>query len=290
MRVVVTGASGFLGGALVERFRAEGWEVHALRWRPGSRDKGLRTVESWLAQIGPDAVVNAGASQNGRDDPGALEELVLSNVLMPAQLASRIRDLCPGCSLIHFGTSWQIGEDGRYEPFNAYAASKEAAERMLEHFAMDGVRVASLRLYDTYGPGDRRKKVVNLIADALLRGEELEMSDGEQVIDLVHIRDVTEAVIRTLALLRAAPPGKLRRYAVRSGRTVTVRALAGILEAMIGPRGGRVRLGVLPYRRRERFALYPDLAVPPGWQPQVVLEEGLREVVEWRERHLLQGP
>ena len=283
MSVLIVGAGGFLGSHLAAHFRALGTTVHPLSYRPAGHGPFLEAMADLLRAAAPTAVIIAGGSQAGRDDPDSLSELALSNTLMPAAVASLLQAHAPLCRLVTFGSSWEIGEDGTQEPFNAYAASKSAAEPFLKHFALAGLRCATLRLFDTYGPGDTRNKVVNLIADAIARHSDLPMSAGGQMIDLVHIHDVLAAVEATLAELAGTAPARHRVYAVRSGQPVTI---AQVLETMLRLAGARndgfIRPGVYPYRPRERFSLFADMPTPPGWRPRIGLEEGLRHLLAER--------
>lgn len=283
MAVVVIGAGGYLGSHLFAHLRAGCEAVQTLSYRPDGHAAFVDAFRALLATTTPEAVICAGASQNGRDDPDSLMELTLSNVALPATVASLLRDHAPDCCLVTYGTAWQIGETGGPEPFNAYAASKNAGDAFLDHFALAGVRSATLRLYETYGPGDRRSKVVNLLADAVARRTDLPMSPGGQVIDLVHVRDVLTATDAALALLRDDRPARHRVFAVRTGAPVTILEVVDAMLRVAGlEKADFIRPGVYPYRPRERFALFPDTPVPPGWAPRVTLEEGLRELLDER--------
>lgn len=282
MTTIVIGAGGFLGAALHQHFAGMG-EVLALSYRPEKREAFLAEFEAALTDRQPVAVINAGASQNGKDDPSALAELVDSNVYLPAVLGSLILTNSPQTRLINFGTSWQIGEQGESSPFNAYAAAKAAAEPFLDHFTLSGLKAATLRLYDTYGPADKRNKVVNLIADALNARSELSMSAGGQLIDLVHIDDVLSAVDTTLELLNQAPEGVHHVYAVRSGKPLRIlEVLALLMDAAGMEKADFITLGIYPYRKRERFALFADTPTPPGWCPRIELVDGLKAMLDAR--------
>lgn len=290
MTVLLIGAGGFLGSHLLAHLQARHEAVRALSYRPDRHEPFLDAFNALLAAETPSAVIYAGGSQAMRDDPSALEELCRSNVLLPAAIASGLRSHAPECCFVTYGTSWQTGEDGEAEPFNAYAASKTAAEAFLDHFAMEGLRCATLRLYDTYGPGDRRNKVVNLVADAIARRSDLPMSAGGQVVDLVHVSDVVAATDATLALLRDSPPGRHRVFAARSGRPVTILEVVRLMLRIAGIESADfIRPGVYPYRRRERFALFAETPTPPGWTPRVTLEAGLRELIEERRNRARSG-
>lgn len=281
MSIVIVGAGGFLGSHLAAHFQAKGETVLPLSYRPAQHGPFLKSLLALLQSAAPTAVVIAGGSQNGRDDPGSLAELALSNTLMPAAVASLLQAHASDCRLLTFGSSWQWGQDGTSAPFNAYAASKTAAEAFLAHFALAGLRCATLRLFDTYGPGDTRGKVVSLIAKAIAARSDLPMSPGGQMIELVHIRDVLAAVDATLSDLESTPLTPYRVYAVRSGQPMTVlQVLATMLRLAGIENDGFIRPGVYPYRARERFELFADTPVPPGWRPNVLLEDGLRDLLK----------
>ena len=276
MTTVVIGAGGFLGSALHKHFSTNEGPAIAISYRPDTSETFFAEFTAALVSQRPSVVLNAGASQTGKDDPTALAELVASNVHLPAALGSLILAHSPQTRLINFGTSWQIGEHGESSPFNAYAASKAAAEPFLDHFALSGLKAATLRLYDTYGPGDHRNKVVNLIADAINSISPLSMSAGGQMIDLVHIDDVLSAVDVTLELLAREPNGVHRVYAVRSGKPVRITDVLALLITASGLENADfIKPGVYPYRKRERFSLFSDTPTPPGWSPRVELVDGL---------------
>jgi nucleoside-diphosphate-sugar epimerase len=280
VKVILTGSSGFLGSHLKRFFENKGIEVLSLKYRPETESQFIAETVAALSQGDVLAFLNAGASQLSGDDPDSVRTLTASNVYLPAAVASLILKQSPQTSFIHFGSSWQIGEDGDSSPFNAYAATKSAAESLLEHYVLAGLRAASLRLFDTYGPGDSRKKVINLVADALIQDTELPMSKAEQVVDLVYITDVLAAVERTIELLTSHPAGQFYRYSVRSGRQVRILDIVDLLKVLSGkPAFSKIQLGFYPYRNRERFQLPPATDLPPNWRPVVSLEDGLRHTL-----------
>jgi nucleoside-diphosphate-sugar epimerase len=230
-------------------------------------------------------VINASASQSGKDDPASLKELLFSNVLLPTTLATLMRRHVPEACLINFGSSWQIGQAGESSPFNAYAASKAAVEPFFDHFALDGLRIATLRVYDTYGPNDPRNKVINLIADALITRQELPMSPGGQMIDLIHIDDVVAGVEATIEFLAKQKKGTHKIFALRSGQPVTIMHIVTLLKQAAGVvEAPFIKLGVYPYRERERFSLFANTTSPPGWHPRIELTAGLPQTFQARRK------
>jgi CDP-paratose synthetase len=286
LKIIVLGSRGFLGSHICQTLKISGHELSTLSYRPEQDNDFKCHLDSAVKSFDPDVIINAGASQNGKDDPAALNDLSLSNILLPSYLAWAINNYAPKCVLITFGSSWQHFNNEQL-PFNAYAATKTAAEAMLEHYAQDGLRAACLQLYDTYGPNDERNKLVNLIADALIRREVLNMSGGEQKIDLIHIDDVVSAVVSVMGMLREHDSGCLMKYAIRSGKPVSIVRLVNIMaEARNLDAAEIFNLGFYPYRKRERFELNSSEAIVPGWEPRIKLVNGLVELISTREKNI----
>jgi nucleoside-diphosphate-sugar epimerase len=169
-----------------------------------------------------------------------------------------------------------------YAPTDLYAATKEALEDIVAHYSDAKVlRPAFLKLSDTYGPGDTRSTLLNLLVDAMLSGQRIDLTQGDQKLDLIHVRDAADGFFhaaRSMAFGRDLP----RTCALRSRRQVTPRELLRIIEE-IGDARIDARWGTLPYRRNTIMSPWRQ-RVLPGWKASIVLEEGVREVIADKRR------
>ena len=105
------------------------------------------------------------------------------------------------------------------------------------------------------------------------------MSPGEQLLDLVHIDDVTCAFsLCTQRLLLDQVQQPHERYAVSSGRPLSMRQLVALLEQLSGKRLN-VTFGARPYRTREVMRPPRVGAKLLGWEPQVGLQDGLKPLL-----------
>jgi CDP-3, 6-dideoxy-D-glycero-L-glycero-4-hexulose-4-reductase len=279
---VIIGSNGFLGGVIQEKLRIYGENVECLSFRPSKKTEFIEKLTNILKDY-PSCIINCGASQVIGDDLLEIEDLTNSNIFLPAAIASLIKKISPETMLVNFGTSWQIDENGAGNPFNAYAASKNAGEAMLDHYALDGVKIVTLRLFDTYGAGDIRKKVVNLIADALISKDQIKMTGGMQSMDLVHVEDVFAAVLRSIEYLSETSEICHHKYFVRSFEILTIKDLIVLMSDVFG--GSNLQnfeLGSIPYRDRERFVLCKETPTVPNWRAEVDLRDGLKELLEWK--------
>lgn len=278
MLVGVTGATGFLGRRVVARLSASGHTVLRLH-RDGAETDGLSVhapssdLRAGLADV--DALVIVGAADTRSDDPDAVESLVHGNVVVPGRLmAAALGGRCRRVILV--GTSWQASSGAGYDPFDLYAASKEAAAVIATHYAKRGMSVAQVQLFDTYGPSDPRRKILTLLLRAGLTGETLQMSPGHQRLRLAHIEDVARALLLALENLAGAAPG-VQRYVVDPGEAVALRELVAMLDRLGLPIN--VEFGARPYRDGEIMDPASSLPLVPGWSTEWSLEQGMAQCI-----------
>ncbi len=284
-RALVTGATGFVGRHLVRHLRDAGWQVAVLS--RGRLPQAAAAVEKTylytgqtddlmraLADFRPDTVFHMASLFLAQHTPEQVAPLVLSNVLLGTQLLEAMR--AAGVRrLVNAGTAWQNFAGDGYLPVNLYAATKQAFEDVLLYYVETAnLRAVTLKLFDSYGPGDTRRKLLRLLLDCLRTGQPLAISGGEQVLDLAHVDDICRAFLRAAELV--ADPGQPASavYAVRGGQRRTLRAVVETLEKVAG-RTLPIDWGARPYRDREVMLPWSGPALP-GWRPQITLEDGLR--------------
>ena len=287
-RVLITGATGFVGQHLAASFLKQGREVHLLV-RANSSGRRLRelppnftvhkhdgTTESMLRimeRAAPDTVFHLASMFLAQHAPHDLEPLIRSNILPGVQLVEAIcKSGIP--RFINTGTAWQHYNGDDYNPVCLYAATKEAFEKLLcfyiEAYSLQSI---TLKLFDTYGPEDPRKKLFALFRQAAANGKPIEMSPGMQKINLVYIDDVVAAFHQAEKLLNLENC-KGRTYAVRSGKSLTLRDLASLYQKILGKKIP-IQWGMRPYRDREMFEPWQGLSLP-NWKPKIDLKMGIK--------------
>ena len=289
-RVLLTGGAGFVGSHLVQACLQEGWQVGVI-YQPqvgisqiGKFGSSISVypvngptaeVLSIVEQFQPELVFHLASVFLAQHSPKDILTLVDSNIAFGAQILEAMA-LHNVPYLVNAGTSWQHFHDEDYNPVNLYAATKQAFEDILEYYVQAGwVRAITLELFDTYGPADPRQKLFQLLARSARERSRLEMSPGEQLIDLVYVDDVVAAFMVAAKRLLGGQVASHDRYAVSSGEPVRLRDLVEIYQRLTGQTldivwGGR------PYRDREVLLPWTRGERMPGWEPVVGLEEGIK--------------
>jgi nucleoside-diphosphate-sugar epimerase len=197
-------------------------------------------------------------------------------VIFPAQLTEAMA-ICGIRRFINTGTSWKYFNSTEYRPVNLYAATKQAFEDVLAYYVdVHEWRAITLNLFDTYGSKDTRPKLINMLLTTARSQQELQLSPGKQLIDLVHINDVIAAYLKAESALSVMPIGHLQ-YGVSSESPVQLKELVATCEEAWGVRLP-VSWGARPYRDREVMLPWNAYKKIPDWQPQVPLLNGLKQV------------
>jgi CDP-3, 6-dideoxy-D-glycero-L-glycero-4-hexulose-4-reductase len=167
-------------------------------------------------------------------------------------------------------------------PVSVYSLTKEAASQASTYFAHEHrMKILELRIFDTYGAGDNRRKFLDLLVDAALSGEKLNASSGEQIIDLVNIVDVIDGLEESLVLLQKLIPGEHRIFEIASRNPKSLKELASLVES-ITEKKINATWGFYPYRRYEMFEYSTKYPLLPNWHPRVDLPSGIRELIQNR--------
>ena len=286
---LVTGATGFIGGHLVRSLLAEGWETHAIV-RPSSNTTTLRDILgsgnvhehdgstngliSIVSGVRPLVVFHLASAVITDYVAADVEPLIRSNVLFGTQLleAMVVADVSV---IVNTGTISQHYEGGSYSPVYLYSATKQAFQDILQFYCeAHGLQAVTLELPDTYGPGDRRLKLLTLLANAALTGETLALTPGEQFLDLVHVDDVVRGYeLAAEGLLSGHLPSP-SRYMLSSGSLMRLKDVVELYGQATG-QTVNVVWGGRPYRAREVMDPRSPVPILPEWQPCINLKDGL---------------
>ena len=289
-KILVTGASGFIGSRLCSRLLEDGAQVHAVcrqhreRVPPAAEVHALdlgdaAAVERLVAAVRPELVFHLASHVAGARDADLLLPTFRANLASTVHLlaALTVRD---GCRLFVQAGSLEEPTDADATPSSPYAAAKWAAAGYLRMArALYQLPFVRARMFMVYGPGqwDLRKLVPYTVL-SLLEGGEPAFSSGDRPVDWVFVDDVVEGLAR-IGTRRDLDGATVD---LGSGSLATVREVVEILFALLAPER-RPRFGARDDRPAEqvRQAAVQQTERLLGWRPATALRAGLEATVDW---------
>lgn len=293
-RVLVTGASGFIGRRVLPRLHERGFEIHPVGRRPAVAGAAHWHTADLLDEAQRRALVKkvsathllhlAWYTEHGRFWEAPENVLWAAATIQLGLEFSR----AGGRRAVFAGTcaeyDWTVG--GRYTevttpigPTTLYGACKDASRRVVEHLETEA---AWGRVFFLYGPEEHPARLVANVARLLIDGDRAATSAGTQCRDFLHVDDVADAFA---ALLDSDVSGPVN---IGSGEAVTVRHVVELIARAAG-RPDLLDVGALQQRAGEPQQLVPDvtrLREEVGWRPAFNLERGLSDTVKWWQRKL----
>jgi nucleoside-diphosphate-sugar epimerase len=302
-RMLVTGATGFIGRHLVRRLIEADRPVIALV-RPGSRvpERWQGRVTCIACEDWSEAGVRVALASRPFDiafhlasygvrptdrDPDLLARI---NVDLPALVVGLCKER--GAHMVMSGTfseyakppdQMRLTEDSPLEVQKIYGASKAAGGVATSALAQSlGVTLRLLRFFQVYGEGESPHRLLPSLVARLSRGERVPLSDGTQVRDFVYVDDAVEACIKAGDDMTQPSRTGTATWNVCTGAGHSVRAFASSVAQAMGERVELLGFGDLPMRPDDEPFLVGDgeqMWRALGWRPKHDLATGIRAAV-----------
>ena len=311
MRILLTGATGFVGPRLLRSLRDRfagasilSWTRHAvIANSPGERQVDIRSaieVDETVRDFHPTHVVHLAAQSHVptsfRDPAGTWEV----NVMGTLYLLEAVRKHVPDATVFYvgssevYGRSFQLGEPlaetALLQPQNPYAASKAAADLMCGQYAGQGLRTIRLRPFNHIGAGQSEDFVASAFAAQIARIEAglqepvLRVGNLEAQRDFLDVEDVVRAYVAAVDRAPNLEPGLVLNLCSGSPRRIR-----DLLDMLLAQTQAFIRVEAEPARMRPSDTPYAVGSAEAakahlGWEPRIPLQETVRALLEdWRQ-------
>jgi len=309
MKLLLTGATGFLGSHLLEALVEKGHRVIILKrsfsntWRINhiltahdsqitSHNIDLVPIEEAFKQHPPDMVIHLATCYRKFHSQEDVEELMRTNVEFP----SLILELCRKYGVKYFintGTFFeydlvhsQISEKDPFRPYNLYAATKIAFENILKFYVVEyGIKAVTLKLFAPYGYRENETKLIPFLIKSILEGKDVSISKGKQRWDFTYCKDIVRAYINSMSYVQKMGT-QYESFNIGKGIPNSLEEVAELLLTIAGSRT-KILLEK-PYNEKEIFWACADPAKAMnklGWLPEYDLKRGLTETFEWYKKY-----
>jgi nucleoside-diphosphate-sugar epimerase len=292
-RVLLTGASGFIGRHTAQKLTRDGHQVHAVGRGPASGfsgerwhtvdllDGGATAATALVDEVKPELLVHlAWYATHGKlwTSPENVRWVESSLALLRAFAdAGGRRAVIAGTCAEYDWSHERLDEDAALRPATLYGASKHGLHTVARAFCEQAhVELAWGRVFFLYGPDEDPRRLVASVVLELLRGEPARTTAGTQRRDFMHAADAGAAFA---ALAESEVVGAVN---IASGRAIALRDLAAEIAARIDR--AELQLGAIAMPDGDPPALLTSarrLREEVGFEPQIELDEGIEEVIEW---------
>jgi UDP-glucose 4-epimerase len=297
MKLLITGATGFLGTPLVTGCITNGYDVVIISRRQVSV-AGVRCVvadfankaslEAAKAAVGPiDVIVHLGALVYKKPDEDVATNMAQVNIAGTINVlevfGKEAKLIVNGSTAEVYGlpdVEGPVVEGAIPHPASNYGASKLAAEYFCNIFAArQNIPVVNLRFSVMYGAPDPIARAIPNFIKKAVRNEPLEIYGGEELRDYLHVDDAVQSI---LCAFKAAVSGT---YNVGSGKGISVKDAA---QAIVSTAKSTSTLSVLPRQKKAADLVFDSSALERdfGYKPQYIFPAGLEKQIEWEKQQV----
>ncbi len=281
MRILVTGASGFIGNKLLQRFSKLNLDIviHT-RVKPSNINSKILVLNGELSEFSnqiitfsPNLIYHLAGSSNYPSEIKDEYELWNSNLIYGTTLLRIIKEL-PDVIFVNFSSSLSYKGESIF-PYNYYALTKANFIYALDFYTQrTSLRVFNLILYTVYGQGDRAKRAINYIIDSLDSSDTILMSPGEQEMDFIYVDDVISLCEQLLYI----KPIYLREdIHVGTGVGTSLEKVSKIINKITNKKPN-INFGGITYRVDEKKQNIAIIKNNRFWKYTISLEEGLAKL------------
>ena len=300
MKILITGATGFVGKTLIPYLFDNGVTDICLLIRNEQKANNLfgkmplkyinTQTDNWREDVinyNPDITLHLATYFNTSSDPENAKKIIESNITLTTLLLEALSHT--NCR--HFINTGTFSEflygDGNYYPNNLYSASKTAVRPIIQFYqTQSDWNWINIIIYSPYGRKNEQKKVIDYMVDALDAPHPVKFSKGEQILDFVHVDDIADFFYTLFNKIELFSEPYTQLY-LGTGKGHSLRKIGQILEKISGKKMN-ADWGGYPYRPLDIMHAVAPISKNIkllNWRASINLEEGIRIFLNDLKKH-----
>lgn len=304
-RILITGATGFIGSAVTKAVVDHGYEVGIIKRNTSDARRisgildevihfdadlcSMGDVTKAVSDFKPDVVFHLATSYAASQSPDQIPSMVNTNVAGTVNLLEACQNNNVGIFVntsscfVYQQSEDPLKEDCPIDPLNLYALTKVQAEDACSYYAKQSeMRCVTLRLFTPYGPFDQERRLIPYIINSFLMEKSPEMTTGKQKWDFIYIDDIVDVYLKLL--LFSGYEKEHMIFNIGAGTSVSVKDIGVQLRNILGS-SKPLLWDAIAHRKNELWHVCADIRKAKsllGWEPRInIVNEGLTRTVQW---------
>ena len=281
--ILLTGATGYLGGYLLNAFLNDGYKVLAVCLNHNETLKiaagggicnsiylDTDNLEDVFKNNKIDYIVHT-ATLYGRNNEN-LSKMIQANVEFPLEILS----LAIKYDVKAFINTSTILVNN----ISTYALTKWQFAQWLDFYS-DKIKAINLKLDHFYGPKDKPVKFVAWLVEQFKNNaEKIDLTEGSQTRDFVYIKDLVKVYLCILNNMERIPTGRMNNFEIGSGHKTSIKTFVKLLKREMNNKTTTLNFGAIPYRKNEVLDYDVDTTAISllGWVPEYTIEKGIKDL------------
>lgn len=297
MKVLITGATGYVGRRIVKKLSESFDDISVLTLNrdvvkaesllPYSICKhvSISEMEKEIPIFKPDICIHLATLSTSRNDDDIIDPMIEANITFGVKLLSALSKLDSFSLFINTGSfaEFRCGSENGFDDAYLYTATKSAFRHFVDYYShLRGFKYINVVPYTIYGGNDTAKKLMDYMMESISSINPVKMSPGNQILDFIHVDDVVDFYIDAVKIQEKVPLLKNgENFYIGTGIGTKVRDLASLIETKTGKKLN-ILWGGIDYRPLDvMYAVAPinnnNQIIP--WKARISLEDGLAQLL-----------
>ena len=210
-KILITGSTGFVGSNILNLLLKKNVYIYDVLRNKNKKNKKIRDfkknknylpifykkfndLERKLKKIKIDIVINCATYYTGKNDIKNIENLVQTNIIFCSVILESLKNKIK--KFINFGSMMEYSHSNQFSPKNFYAITKYTFQKIEEFYKLNykNIKFYDLKLYETYGDNDVRKKIIPTIIKSYSKNKSVKIVSKNLIMNFVHIESLVKVI------------------------------------------------------------------------------------------------